>query len=209
MAGRPKTRAKRAQAANTAPTTTDTTTNTTPTTTPTTNTTNGPARSGAGTRARGGPRKVTDAERRRMRDRAAEGASVRDIAVEFGRSTATVSGVCSDLMADRRERTAAASETRSVQAAEKRQVLLDRLLDASSAGLARWARVDRTDHQGAAHEARSVTALVSAFSRLDERHARAQGTGGQSEVDVFLRHLAGEGVPDEYLPDEGDDAVPE
>lgn len=201
MAGRPKTRAKRAQAANPATTSTKETNNNT-------NSGERPARSSGGTRARGAgaPRKVTDAERRKMRDRAADGASVREIAEEFGRSTATVSGVCSDLMADRRERTAAASETRSVQAAEKRQKLLDRLLDASSAGLARWARVDGTDHQGAAQEARSLSAIVSAFARLDERHARAQGTGGQSEVDVFLSHLAGGAVAAEYLPDEGDEA---
>lgn len=201
MAARPTPRTKRGQA-DTPATTSRKTTKAKPTPT------EGGARSGPGTRE--APRKVTESERRRMRARAADGASVRDIAQEFGRSTATVSGVCSDLMADRRERTAAASETRSVEAAEKRQKLLDRLLDASGGALARWARVGHDDHQGAAQEARSLSAVISAYSRLDDRHARAQGSGGQAEVDVFLQHLAGGAVAPEYLPDEGDDdGVPE
>lgn len=158
-------------------------------------------RSSGSSRARG---KLTHAERDRIRDLARRGGSVRGIAAEVGRSPATVSRVAGDLLVDRRGQTAAATTARSVDLGAERVKLMEQLLRAARGGLGRWAGVNLDDHRGSVDEARAVSALVSAYARLDDRHARAQGSQGMNDVDAWLAAMAGQ--PDlDLMPDYNDD----
>lgn len=141
-------------------------------------------------RARG---PVTEAERQRMREFASEGLSVRQIATKVGRSTGTVSRVVSDLNAERREQTAAATQARTVDLAEFRTKLIEQTMRATHGALGRWAGVEHGDHRGSVDEARSFQAMVSALARLDELDTRARA--GRDTSDVAAWHEVMKGRP--------------
>jgi hypothetical protein len=155
-------------------------------------------------RARGRTAPLTEAERERIRALAREGRSARQIAAEVGRSPTTVSRVAGDLLGERREQTAAATEARSLDLAAERTKLMDQLLRAARGGLGRWVGVQAGDHRGSVDEARAVSALVGAYARLDDRHSRAQGSQGMNDVDAYMAHILG-GQPDPALLPSYDD----
>lgn len=136
---------------------------------------------------------ITDQERARMRELAAEGHSVRHIASEVGRSTGSVSRAVQDVAEDRRERTAKATQARTVSIAERRAKLLEQSLQATGAALGRWATVDQGDHRSSADEARAFSSLAQGYAKLDERHTRAESGGDHAAVDTWLDAMTGGG----------------
>lgn len=156
-------------------------------------------RTGGSSRARG---KVTDAERARMRQLAEQGKSVRAIAKELGRSADAVSRAVRDVSNDRRQQTAAATQARTVDFAEERTRLMEQTLRASRLAMSRFIGVDQGDHRGSLDESRAFNQLIGAYARLDDRHTRAQGPQGMSDVDQYLAWTRG--TPDPaLLPDDG------
>lgn len=156
----------------------------------------------------GGPpraRPVTDDERTRMRQLAGEGQSVRAIAKQLGRSADAVSRAVRDIGNDRREQTAAATQQRTMDFAEERTKLMEQTLKASRAAMSRFLRVDDGDHRGSLDQSRAFSSMIGAYAKLDERHARAQGGQGMSDVDAYLDWMHA-GVDPELLPDDDEGA---
>jgi hypothetical protein len=138
---------------------------------------------------------LTDAERVQIRELAEKGGSARAIARQVGRSAATVSRVAGDLLGERREQTQNATAARQVDLADERTKLMEHLLRAARGGVGRWASVQPGDHRGSEHEAASINALVTAYTRLDDRHTRARGTQGV-QVAAFVALMAGVPTPE-------------
>lgn len=150
-------------------------------------------------RARTAP--ITGEERERIRQLAREGGSVRGIAKQVGRSPTTVSRVAGDLIGERRGQTAAANAARSVDFGAERSKLMEQSIRASRLAMQRFAQVGTGDHRGSLDEARAFQAFIASYARLDDRHARAQGGQGMSDVDAYLAWMH-EGVDPTLLPDD-------
>lgn len=168
----------------------------------------GPAGDRSGTRTRGEP--LSAEERRRIVDLADQGWARNRIAAETGRSAGTVTSVAH--AAGRsfdRAATAAATAARSVDLEARLTETQEVALAAVRRGLARYASVDRTDHRGAADEARGTAALGGFLIRMQERaDARAAKRTDHSEVGAWLASLDGGGViPRDELPVDDDGTV--